>query len=190
MSRNEAQTRLELVDPCLIDQRGWPRANIRVEVTAAAVDIVNSKGHRRPSGRADYVLCVPLQDGAEPIPMAIIETKRENLPPEHGLQQGKGYRIGKLHDVSFVYSTNGHMFVEHDLATGITSEPRPLSEFPTPDELRIRSTRARAATTPPSSSSIIRPATSMSSSLTNATVLRGAIGTSFWSRTSRPSKSA
>ena len=138
MSRNEAQTRLELVDPCLIDQRGWPRANIRVEVTAAAVDIVNSKGHRRPSGRADYVLCVPLQDGAEPIPMAIIETKRENLPPEHGLQQGKGYRIGKLHDVSFVYSTNGHMFVEHDLATGITSEPRPLSEFPTPDELRIR----------------------------------------------------
>ena len=138
MSRNEAQTRLELVDPCLIDQRGWPRANIRVEVTAAAVDIVHGRGHRRPSGRADYVLCVPLEPAAEPIPMAIIETKRENLPPEHGLQQGKGYRIGKLHDVPFVYSTNGHMFVEHDLVTGITSVARPLSEFPTPDELRIR----------------------------------------------------
>jgi len=80
MSRNEAQTRLELVDPCLIDQRGWPRANIWVEVTAAAADIVHGRGHRRPSGRADYVLCVPLQPGAEPIPMAIIETKRENLP--------------------------------------------------------------------------------------------------------------
>ena len=39
MSRNKAQTRLELVDPCLIDQRGWPCANIRVEATAAAVDI-------------------------------------------------------------------------------------------------------------------------------------------------------
>jgi type I restriction enzyme R subunit len=138
MSRNEAQTRLELVDPCLIDQRGWPRADIRVEVTAAAVDIVNGKGHRRPSGRADYVLFAPLQPGAEPIPMAIIETKRENLPPEHGLQQGKGYRIGKLHNVPFVYSTNGHMFVEHDLDTVITSEARPMSQFPTPDELRVR----------------------------------------------------
>lgn len=138
MPRNEAQTRLELVDPCLIDQRGWPRANIRVEYTAAAVDIVHGQGHRRPSGRADYVLFAPLQDGAEPIPMAIIETKRENLPPEHGLQQGKGYRIGKLHDVPFVYSTNGHLFVEHDLDTGITSEPRPMSQFPTPDELCTR----------------------------------------------------
>ncbi len=39
MSRNDPQTRLELGDPCLIDQRGWPCANIRVEATVAAVDI-------------------------------------------------------------------------------------------------------------------------------------------------------
>jgi hypothetical protein len=35
MSRNEAQTRFDLVDPCLIDQRGWSRQNIRLEETAA-----------------------------------------------------------------------------------------------------------------------------------------------------------
>ncbi len=138
MSRNEAQTRIELVDPCLIDQRGWPRAHIRVEVTAAAVDIVYGRGQRRPAGRADYVLLAPLQPGAEPIPMAIIETKRESLPPEHGLQQGKGYRIGKLHDVPFVYSTNGHLFVEHDVETGMTGDPHPMSGFPTPEELTAR----------------------------------------------------
>jgi hypothetical protein len=39
MSRNEAQSRLDLVDPCLIDQRGWPCANIRVDATAAAVNL-------------------------------------------------------------------------------------------------------------------------------------------------------
>jgi hypothetical protein len=38
MPPNEAQTHFELVDPCLIDQRGWPRPRIRVEVTAAAAD--------------------------------------------------------------------------------------------------------------------------------------------------------
>jgi hypothetical protein len=36
MPRNETQARRELAAPCLVAERGWPRANIRVEVTAAA----------------------------------------------------------------------------------------------------------------------------------------------------------
>ena len=28
------------------------------------------------------------------MPLAIMEAKRERLPPEHGLQQGKDYRVG------------------------------------------------------------------------------------------------
>src|SRR5262249_372396 len=56
-------------------------------------------------------------------------------PAEHGLQQGRRYRSGKLHHVPFVFSSNGHQFVEFDEATGITSEARPLSAFPTPEEL-------------------------------------------------------
>ena len=86
MARNEDQTRFELIDPVLIDQRGWSRADIAVEETNCAVDIVHGEGKLRPKGRADYVLRRPLQPGTEPIPLGIIEAKREGLPPEHGLQ--------------------------------------------------------------------------------------------------------
>ena len=92
MSRNEAQTRFDLIDPAIIT-RGWDRVDIQLEVTAAAVDIVEHRGQkqgrRRPVGRSDYVLRRPLTPGTEPIPLAIIEAKREGLPPEHGLQQGE-----------------------------------------------------------------------------------------------------
>ena len=72
------------------------------------------------------------------MPLAIIEAKHEGLAPEHGLQQGKGYRVGQLNHVPFVFSSNGHLFVEYDEESGVTSEAKPLSEFPTPDELMAR----------------------------------------------------
>jgi type I restriction enzyme R subunit len=40
--------------------------------------------------------------------------------------------------VPFVYSSNGHLFVEYDHYTGKTSGYRHLKEFPTPSELRQR----------------------------------------------------
>ena len=43
MSRNEAQTRFELIEPAIFG-RGWDRVDIRVEETAAAVDIVEHRG--------------------------------------------------------------------------------------------------------------------------------------------------
>src|ERR1700719_4178660 len=133
--RNEAQTRFELIDPMLIDHCGWRREDIRVEKTAAQIDIVRGKGYRRPAGRLDYLLFRPLKEGTEPIPLAILEAKHEGLPAEHGLQQGRRYRLGKLHHVLFVFSSNGHQFVEFDETNGITSDAKPLSEFPTPAEL-------------------------------------------------------
>lgn len=154
MARNEDQTRFELIDPVLIDQRGWSRADIRVEETSCAVDIVHGEGRRRPKGRADYVLRRPLLPGTEPIPLGIIEAKREGLPPEHGLQQGIGYRVGHLHHVPFVFSSNGHLFVEYDEATGQTSEARPLTEFPTPEELISRYLAARAL---PADAALLKP---------------------------------
>jgi type I restriction enzyme, R subunit len=111
MSRHEAQTRFDLIDPALFEC-GWVRADIRLEETLPAVDIVYGKGRRRPTGRTDYVLRRPLEPNTEPIPLAIIEAKREGLPPEHGLQQGREYRLGHLHHVPFVFSSNGHQFVE------------------------------------------------------------------------------
>lgn len=142
MARNEAQTRFELIDPSLIE-RGWCREDIRLEETAAAIDIIHGRAQRRPKGRADYVLRRPLESGAEPLPIAIIEAKREDKPPEHGLQQGKRYRLGHLHHVPFVFSSNGHMFVEYDESTGLTSDAHPLSEFPTPEDLLNRYIEAR-----------------------------------------------
>src|SRR5439155_16959921 len=112
--RNEAQTRFELIDPMLIDHCGWRREDIRVEQTAAQIDIVRGKGYRRPAGRTDYLLCRPLAEGTETTPLAILEAKHEGLPAEHGLQQGRRYRLGKLHHVPFVFSSNGHQFVEFD----------------------------------------------------------------------------
>jgi type I restriction enzyme R subunit len=138
MPRNEQQTRFQLIDPMLLDHRGWTREDISVEETAAPVDVVYGKGQRRPKGRTDYVLRHPLVPGTERIPLAILEAKHEGKPPGHGLQQGKGYRIGHLHAVPFVFSSNGHQFVEYDERTGAVSDPRPMSEFPTPDELVAR----------------------------------------------------
>jgi type I restriction enzyme R subunit len=54
------------------------------------------------------------------------------------LDQAKGYAACKRLHVPFVFSSNGHMFVEFDESTGITSAPRPIAEFPTPTELRAR----------------------------------------------------
>ena len=71
MSRNEAQTRFELIDPAL-ETRGWVRFDIRIEVTAAQIDIIDDKPVRRPAGRTDYILRRPLDGNSEPIPLAII----------------------------------------------------------------------------------------------------------------------
>lgn len=50
MPRNVAQTRFGLIDSAL-EQRGWLRSDIRIEETAAPVDIVYHKGQRRAKGR-------------------------------------------------------------------------------------------------------------------------------------------
>ena len=72
------------------------RSDIKVEETAAQIDIIDGKPVRRLAGRTDYLLRRPFAEGGEPIPLAIIEAKHEGLPPEHGLQQGKDYRVGEL----------------------------------------------------------------------------------------------
>ena len=50
----------------------------------------------------------------------------------------KGYLDACRHNVQFVFSSNGHLFVEYNRSTGMTSAPRPLAEFPSPAELRAR----------------------------------------------------
>jgi type I restriction enzyme R subunit len=137
MSLSEADTRAKLIDPA-IHARGWSEDLICREVTLGAVEIVNGKGRRRSSGRTDYTLRIRVNAETQPVAIALIEAKKESLPPGHGLDQAKGYLAASRHNVQFVFSSNGHLFVEFDRSTGLTTAPRPIAEFPTPAALRAR----------------------------------------------------
>ncbi len=137
MSLNEADTRAKLIDPA-IHKRGWTEDLIRREETAGTVEIINGRARRRSRGKMDYVLRVKVNVDTQPVALALIEAKREALPPGHGLDQAKGYAECKRLQVKFVFSSNGHQFVEFDCFSGMTSAPRLMTEFPTPAELRAR----------------------------------------------------
>lgn len=137
MTWNEADTRAKLIDPA-IHKRGWTEDLIRREETAGTVEIVNGKARRRSRGKIDYVLRVKVNVDTQPVALALIEAKKESLPAGHGLDQAKGYSECKRLNVHFVFSSNGHQFVEFDCFTGLTSAQKPIDEFPTPADLRDR----------------------------------------------------
>jgi type I restriction enzyme R subunit len=134
---NEADTRANLIDPALA-KCGWTADHIRREKTKARVEIdtVEGKAKRRGDGRVDYLLRYRVNPGTQPVALALIEAKAESKTPGHGLQQAKDYR--DRHNVPFVFSSNGHLFVEYDDFTGLTADAKPLSQFPTPEVLRAR----------------------------------------------------
>ncbi|MCX6087833.1 MAG: DEAD/DEAH box helicase family protein, partial [Caldiserica bacterium] len=70
----------------------------------------------------------------QPVAVALIEAKKEDELPTKGLEQAKKY--ARLNHVHFVFSSNGHRFVEYNDFTGKTSQPIPMSEFPTSVDLR------------------------------------------------------
>ncbi|MDA8085886.1 MAG: DEAD/DEAH box helicase family protein [Nitrospiraceae bacterium] len=137
MALTESDTRAKLIDPA-IHARGWTEDLIRREETAGSIEIYDGKPRRRGKGRIDYTLRVKVHPETQPIALALIEAKKENLPPGHGLEQAKLYASCNRLNVKFVFSSNGHLFVEFDSFTGQTSQPRPMSEFPTPEALRAR----------------------------------------------------
>jgi type I restriction enzyme, R subunit len=137
MTFNEADTRAKLIDPA-IHKRGWTEDLVRREETAGTVEIINGKARRRSRGKIDYVLRVKVNVGTQPVALALIEAKKESLPAGHGLGQAKGYSECKRLNVRFVFSSNGHQFVQFDGFTGLTSAPKPITGFPTPAELRVR----------------------------------------------------
>jgi hypothetical protein len=128
MPLGEADTRAKLIDPA-IHAHGWTEDLIRREVTAGAVEVVEGQPRRRAKGRVDYTLRVRVNTSSQPVAVALIEAKAEHLPPAHGLEQGKGYAACRRLNVQFVFSSNGYLFVEFDRATGLTSQPRPLSQL-------------------------------------------------------------
>lgn len=135
MALNETETRAKLITPAL-HRRGWPEDMISREERPGGIEIVGKKARRQNLKRSDYVLRLKIRADSQPVAVALIEAKKEALPPAHGIEQAKGY--AELFNVSFVFSSNGHRFVEYDRSTGKTGEPRPMAEFPTPKELRRR----------------------------------------------------
>lgn len=134
MSKNEAQTRRDLIDPKIFEH-GWTNDLIRVEVTPGGTDIVAGKPVRR-KGRSDYLLCLPIIEGQPPLPVAVLEAKKENSSASQGLQQAQGY--AKRFNVIFSFSSNGHLFSEYAQDTDQIIENISLDEFPKPDDLRKR----------------------------------------------------
>jgi type I restriction enzyme, R subunit len=132
---NEADTRAKLIDPALF-KREWTENMIGREVTAGEIVSLGGGQTRRKAIRVDYVLKAELNKSSALVTIALIEAKAEHLPPAHGLEQALTY--ARRMNVSFVYSSNGHQFVEFDAETGQTTKPRPMSEFPTPKELKRR----------------------------------------------------
>lgn len=137
MGLSEADTRAKLIDPA-IHRRGWTEDLIRREETAGAIEVIDGKAHKRPHGRVDYTLRVKVDPQSQPVAVALIEAKAEHLHAAHGLEQGKVYASAKRFNVPFVFSSNGHLFVEYDHFSGHTSAPYSLDDFPTPDDLRSR----------------------------------------------------
>jgi type I restriction enzyme R subunit len=134
---SESDTRAKLIDPGL-HARGWTEDLIRREETAGAIQIIDGKPRKQAKGRVDYVLRIKVNSETQPVAVALIEAKKEALPPTHGLEQAKLYASAKRMNVPFVFSSNGHLFVEYDRLTGLTTDPRPLAQFPNPADLRAR----------------------------------------------------
>lgn len=142
---NEADTRAKLIDPALHvrqwiellkDEQRSSHGEIHREQSAVRIDILDGKPIKRGRGRVDYLLRAYIEAHEHPMTLAFVEAKKEKLPPTQGLEQVKEY--ARRHTVKFVYSTNGHQFVEYDATTGKTADPRSMDEFPTPSELRAR----------------------------------------------------
>lgn len=142
---NDSDTRAKLIDPAL-HVSGWlervdesqrdSHGEIHREQRAVRIDILDGKPLKRGRGRVDYLLRAHVPGHDHPLTLAFVEAKKEAAPPTQGLlEQVKAY--ARRHAVKFVYSTNGHQFIEYDAVPrrrSCSSEVIPL--VPTPVVLR------------------------------------------------------
>lgn len=127
MSKSEAQTRRELIDPAL-REAGW-RWEREVVIGTGRVNLSGGTMYD-PTQRivADYLL----KRGE--LPLAVLEAKREDADALDGIQQAERYanRLG----LRYAVATNGRAYVLVDLATGEQVES---TTPPTPEDLVRRS---------------------------------------------------
>lgn len=129
MKKNEEETRFYLIDPVLREKGyGWPYLKME---RPAPVEPIGHKGRRRPgSGKVDYLICIDDPEGIKPLPVAILEAKKEDEDPLKGMQQAKGYSECTQFEAKYIFSTNGHLYAKYNKFTGEQTGPFPLSDFP------------------------------------------------------------
>jgi len=141
MSYNEQETRFYLIDPVLRAKGYNDHQWLKLE-TPAPVEPVGVKGRRRRGpGRTDYLLCVQIGDNPRPLPVGVLEAKKEAEDPLKGMQQAKGYADCQRHDVKYVFATNGHRYGEFDVFTRLQNGPFPFADFPPHADLTRRYAR-------------------------------------------------
>ena len=130
MSFNEEETRHWLIDPVL-DRKGYNTPQRLKLETPAPVEPTGPKGRRsHRSGRTDYLLCVQVGNMPKPLPVAVLEAKRENDHALAGMGQAKGYADCTRFDVQYVFASNGHLYGDYDKPSGLQTGPFPLADFP------------------------------------------------------------
>lgn len=122
---NEAQTRLDLINPAL-KRAGWnvvEGSRIRVEFPITDGRIIG-KNKRSSKLSADYVLEYKNRR------LAVIEAKATTKYYTDGLGQAKDY--AKRLNIRFAYATNGKKIYGVDMDEGAEGD---VNYYPTPDEL-------------------------------------------------------
>jgi len=138
MSYNEQETRYYLIDPLLRDKGYNDHQWLKLE-TPAPVEPTGAKGKRRRGpGRTDYLLCVQVGDMPKPLPVGVLEAKKETEDPLKGMQQAKGYADCERFEVKYVFATNGHRYGEFDFFTNLQNGPFPFADFPAHPDLTAR----------------------------------------------------
>ncbi len=139
MSYNEAETRYYLIDPVLRDKGYDDHSKLKLE-SPAPVEAIGHKGRRRAGGgRTDYLLCVQAGGMPKPLPVGVLEAKKQSEDPLKGMQQAKGYSECNRFSVQYVFATNGHLYGEYDKTSGLQAGPHSLKEhFPSHDDLTVR----------------------------------------------------
>ena len=122
---NEAQTRLDYIDPAL-KAAGWGEiegSRIRVEFAITEGRLIG-QGKRKQPLQADYVLEYRNKR------LAIVEAKARDLNYTEGVGQAKDY-AGRL-NIRYTYATNGLKIYGIDMDEATEGD---VDRYPTPDEL-------------------------------------------------------
>lgn len=123
--KNEAQTRLDHIDPAL-KAAGWGEiegSRIRVEFPITEGRLIG-QGRRKQPLLADYVLEYRNKR------LAVVEAKARDLNYTEGVGQAKDY--AERLNIRFTYATNGLEIYGIDMDEGSEGD---VDRYPTPDEL-------------------------------------------------------